>query len=517
MKSYHTKVPHVVVIGAGIGGLTTAGLLAKDGYRVTVLEAQTYPGGCASSYYYQGYRFESGATLAGGFQPNGPHHLVGEKLGINWPIHRNDPAWVVHLPDRDVVLESDYADIVEKFPKSAGFWKQQETIAAQGWSLAAQGLPWPPTSWAEWWQLVKVGAKNFPADLRLIPFALGTVEGWLRRHGLAEDVAFRRFIDGQLLISAQSTADKVNALYGATALDLARRGVYHVEGGIGGLAYTLVDKVKELGGEVLYRHQATEIKVENHRVVGVQASRGKHDKQGQFFPCDFVVGNVTPWSLDELLGDDSPRQLRKEVSERQFGWGAFVLHVGIAADKLPAGIAEHHQIITEKEGPLGEGRSLFVSMSPLWDESRAPQGKRAVTITTHTTVQQWWELLARDPEAYGAKKEAYTERILEAVNKVIPNFKESIVLNMAGSPITYNTFTGRHKGMVGGFPQVSLFKARGPRTGIRNLRLVGDSIFPGQSTAGVTLGGMRVAADVKRSLPLPRKIYQTQVREISQP
>ena len=40
-----------------------------------------------------------------------------------------------------------------------------------------------------------------------------------------------------------------------------------------------------------------------------------------------------------------------------------------------------------------------------------------------------------------------------------------------------------------------------PRTGLPNLRLVGDSIFPGQSTAGVTLGAMRVADDVQRCLP----------------
>ena len=54
-------------------------------------------------------------------------------------------------------------------------------------------------------------------------------------------------------------------------------------------------------------------------------------------------------------------------------------------------------------------------------------------------------------------------------------------------------------GMVGGFAQTSLFAARGPQTGIDNLWLVGDSIFPGQSTAGVTLGAMRVATEVLRS------------------
>ena len=52
--------------------------------------------------------------------------------------------------------------------------------------------------------------------------------------------------------------------------------------------------------------------------------------------------------------------------------------------------------------------------------------------------------------------------------------------------------------MVGGFAQKSLFSARGPATGLDNIWLAGDSVFPGQSTAGVTVGGMRVAAEVLR-------------------
>ena len=61
-----------VVVGAGVGGLTTAALLTQAGLDVTVLEAHTYPGGCAGTYYHQGYRFDAGATLAGGFSPGGP-------------------------------------------------------------------------------------------------------------------------------------------------------------------------------------------------------------------------------------------------------------------------------------------------------------------------------------------------------------------------------------------------------------------------------------------------------------
>lgn len=499
------KTPHVVVIGGGIGGLTTGALLAKEGYQVTLLEAQTYPGGCAGTFFHKGYRFEAGATVAGGFQPDGPHDLVGKALDIQWPVHRYEPAWVVHLPEKHIALERDNAEVETHFPESAAFWQKQRQIADLSWKMAAQGLPWPPTTAAEWIQLARVGLGNFPQDLRMLPFALASVHDWMRRYGLHHNTEFVRFIDAQLLISAQTTSPYVNAVYGATALDLVRQGVYHVEGGIGGLAQTLVDKIKALGGEVRYRQRVTDIQIEHGRAVGVITKKSDH------IPCDFVVANLTPWSLDKLLGENSPATLRRETARRKLGWGAFVLHLGVEAAKLPAGLAHHHQIINSLENPLGEGNSLFLSMSPEWDTSRAPTGHRAMTITTHTQVESWWKLLESNPTAYYERKSAYTEKVLAAVEKVIPGFQSSLKLVLPGSPVTYNFYTDRHLGMVGGFAQTSLFAARGPRTGIANLRLVGDSIFPGQSTAGVTLGAMRVAQNIERAIrphTQPRRYFQ---------
>ncbi len=504
------QVSRVIVIGAGVGGLTTAALLAQAGYQVTVLEAQTYPGGSASTFFHKGYRFESGATVAGGFQPNGPHTVAAQLLDIQWQVHQHDPAWVVHLPDRSVELCQDNQDVLAKFPGTEAFWHEQSRIAALAWRMSAQGLPFPPRDMAELLQLAKVGVSNFPADLKLLPFAFASVKNWLQWRGLGNDAAFTRFLDAALLISAQAATPHVNALYGATALDLAQQGVYHVEGGIGGIAETLVEKLRDLGGEIRYRQHVTRIQVEQGRVTGVYAKQGRRTSQEQFFPADFVVANLTPWSLDKLLQDESPRGLQREVQRRTATWGAFVLHLGIQADKLPPNIPDHHQIITSYTGAMGEGETLFLSMSPTWDTSRAPAGQRAVTVSTHTHIQNWWDVLKQDETAYYERKQAYAEKMITAINAVIPGFKDAVTLTLPGTPVTYEFYTLRHQGMVGGFPQTSLFKARSPRTGIANLRLVGDSIFPGQSTAGVTLGAIRVAKDVQRHLPIQstKTLYQ---------
>jgi C-3',4' desaturase CrtD len=495
--------PKIIVIGAGIGGLTMAALLAQAGHDITVLEASAYPGGCAGTFYHQGYRFDAGATVAGGFHANGPHALLGERLNITWPIRPSEPAWVVHLPGRRVEFRRDNFDVIAQFPYSQSFWSEQAVTADLLWTLAAEGLPWPPGNRDELLQLLRVALSRVPDIARLLPYVAATTRQWMKRHGLADDAEFVRLIDAQLLISAQTTSGDANALYSAAALDLARQGTYQVQGGMGTIAQTLADKLTALGGRVLYRKQVTDIEMSGGRVRGVYVRTGKRASQRAFLPADFVIANLTPISLDRLLGEDSTPTLRRHATRQQGGWGAFVLNLGVEAAKLPANIADHHQMITDLDGPLGEGRSVFLSLSPEWDTSRAPVGHRAVTITTHTDARQWWDLLKNTPDSYEEKKQEYSERILSAIDARLPGFKRSVGLRLAGTPVTYSYYTGRQWGLVGGFPQTSVLRTTGPRTGIPNLRIVGDSIFPGQSTAAVTLGAMRVTNDVLHSTARP--------------
>ncbi len=484
------KSPHTLVIGAGIGGLTAGALLLKAGHRVTVLEAHVYPGGSAGTFYHKKYRFDAGATLAGGFSPGGPHARVAEALGLTWPVHPVDPAWMVHLPNgRTVTQWADpqqwQAERQAAFPNTEPLWQKLEMLAELAWDVSSRPFPWPPESLHDIYTLARAVR---PATLHAMPYLLRTI-GSLAPN---DDPMFRAFLDAQLLISAQTTSQQANALYGSAALDLPRRGVNHVQGGIGALADTLVNWIRQNGGEVLFRQQVTQIEMKNGRAVAAITNKGLH------LEADNIVANLTPWALRDLLGENTPRQLAREVRQREATWGAFTLYLGIDAAKLPQSSTNHHQIIVNAERPLGEGNSVFVSLSDPADSSRAPAGHRALTLSTHTAIAPWWQLRHGDKGAYHARRDDYTERLLNAAEIALPGLRSAIELTLPGTPVTFEFYTRRPSGMVGGFPQKSLLQARGPSTGIKNVWLVGDSIFPGQSTAGVTLGGMRVAALVER-------------------
>ena len=85
-----------------------------------------------------------------------------------------------------------------------------------------------------------------------------------------------------------------------------------------------------------------------------------------------------------------------------------------------------------------------------------------------------------------------------AAEIALPGLRGAARRIMPGTPVSFQRFTHRSLGWVGGFPQTSLFRAWAPRLA-PGLWLVGDSIFPGQSVLAVALGGMRVAGAVMRT------------------
>lgn len=488
-----------IVIGAGVSGLTTAALLARDGWRVLVLEGHIEPGGCASSYRRKrpdgsAYVFDVGATLFGGFQPGGAHDWVARRLGIRFPVIPLEPAMQVVLPDRAVTRYGDDRRWQEErrraFPAQAAaaerFWRNQEAVADIAWRFAARHPPMPPESVGD---LIRMLPAIRPELAALLPHLGRTVGHELRRYGVG-DPALRVFLDAQLLISAQVTADSCAWLFGSVALDLPRQGVFYAAGGAWSIARALADALLRDGGDLRYRAWVERILVEGHRAVGVRLAGGEELR------ARHVITSTTIWDLPKLLGEATPPALSRHAARVPAGWGAFTLYLGIDAAAVPAGLAEHIQVVRRYDAPLGEGNSAFLSLHPAEDTSRAPAGQRALTVSTHTAVGPWWAARAQGRAAYHERKARLSEALLDTVERALPGLRGRIRYQQAGTPVSFHRYTRRAEGMVGGIgqtPRLSGLRSLGARAaGIDRLWLVGDSAFPGQSTAAVTQGAIRL-------------------------
>src|SRR5262249_24857451 len=133
------------------------------------------------------------------------------------------------------------------------------------------------------------------------------------------------------------------------------------------------------------------------------------------------------------------------------------------------------------------------------DCDSAPAGHRAVMISTHCDLEPWQNL----PEAlYQAQKQAIGDCLVEYARRVYPDLGKHALVYEIGTPRTYETFTGRPGGAVGGVRQ-NLRNANHNAIpydlGPDGFWMVGDSTWPGLGTVACVLGSRIVAQEVARS------------------
>lgn len=483
-----------VVVGAGFGGLGAALALAERGARVVVVEALTYPGGCASTFRRAGHRFESGATLCAGFAPGQLFRRWIDTHRLAVDVRRIDPVVEIRTPDLRLAVPPDRARFVASLAalpgapreRIAAFFAEQERVADTMWRLLDDPELLPPLSAGSIFRHV-AAAPRYAALARIAGRPLIDV---VRRHGLLEFAPLRAWLESFAQITVQCSVAEAEAPVALATADYAFRGAAHVHGGIGTLATAPAGAVTALGGEVRFATRATSIR----RTGGawrVETNRGA-------VTAPIVIANVLPQSLRTLAGiapgDD--RTLDDLACSVERGWGAVMLYLVVRAPSGASPDALHLDLTADPALPYVEGNHVFASIS---DADDASPGLRTITVSTHVRAAA---LGALDDAARAVKVRTIQEAMRAVLDRLAPEWTADVVHAMTASPRTFERFTFRPGGLVGGVPRVAgLANYRGlAPTEVRDgLWLVGDSVFPGQSTLAAAIGGTRVAEAALRS------------------
>ncbi|NMO16268.1 FAD-dependent oxidoreductase [Pyxidicoccus fallax] len=483
-----------VVVGAGFGGLATALELTRRGARVALCETLNYPGGCASTFRREGHAFEAGATLFSGFEP---HQLFGRwirehsmAVTVDWL----DPVVELRTPELRLPVHRDRARFIDSLCALPGapvsgirrLFALQARVAGALWPLFDDPDLLPPLDVKA---LLRHAGRAFQYAqlLRWMGRPLGAV---LEHLGLSGFTPLRTYLDALCQITVQCSAGEAESLFALAAMDYYWRGTGHVRGGIGRLAEALTRAVEAGGGTVLL---ANRVKSLTRVPGGWSVSSRKGELRARH-----VVANLLPRGVTRLLGQP-PEQLPRlgALSERiEEGWGAAMLYLVVRAPEHENGSAHHLELVRNTGAPFIEGNHLFMSISGAADEGRAPAGHRTVTVSTHVPLKALARMTSEDQGHYLS---GIQTRMHQGLEQLAPEWMAGLTHTMTASPRTYQRFTQREGGAVGGVPRragLANYRNLGPMQVLDGLWLVGDSVFPGQSTLATAVGGVRTAASI---------------------
>jgi C-3',4' desaturase CrtD len=491
----------VVVVGGGIGGLTCAALLSARGVGVCLVERASRAGGCAANFGHLGHEFEAGAGLYACWEPGGLHERVFAELPVAAPVSRAvSPAYTVRLPGgADVRVGGGAEEFSEtlraSFPECAEaavrFYRDASQVAEALRRAAGRS---PALAGASRLQLMRLAA----GEPRLAPRILGARGDTAARHLADTSTRFRRFVDAQLQTFAQAPSDACSYLYAAVALAEPLRAMYALRGGAQSLADVLVRSIEESGGTVRLDTAALRLAFDPQgRANGVTLLSGE-----TVGVTRAVVSNLTVWdTYGKLVGAErTPAHVRAQLKALR-GRGAYQIFISLeeeAARRLPS-----DKIIAPDDWEEGreidaEGALFILGAAPAWD-ARAPEGKRAATLTAFTDAEQWFAFHS-DETGHEEQDARALEALWSRLHAALPEIGSGAEVFETATPRTFYERTRRRLGMAAGLPRTPDLlngpRALTHRTHVPNLLLVGDTVFPGPGLAPVTHSALVVANEL---------------------
>ncbi len=493
-----SETTDVVVIGSGIGGLCCAALLAHYGKKVTVCESHTLLGGAAHGFEREGHYFDSGPSLYSGLSYSPSPNPLRQVLDIidedvTWA---NYDTWGCRLPEGDFdtsVGADQFCEVLQNLrgPEAVAEWRELQRVM-QPLASAAVALPTAAVRFD--WGAFRTAAPFVP---KLLKHSLNTLKltGPFSRimDGVITDPFARNWLDMLcFLLSGLPASGTSTAEVAFMFADWYRPNVQldYPMGGSAALVEALARGITKHGGKLKTGSHVSLITTEDGRATGVTL------RSGERIEAQTVVSNASVWDTLKLVPDGALPPKFVEARSQTPPCESFMhLHLAIEAQGLPADLACHYIVVDSWDKGVDAPQNLvLISIPSVLDPTLAPAGKHTLHVyTPGSEPYEPWKGMDRGSEAYAAQKQARSQVMWRALERVIPDIRQRTTLTLTGTPLTHERYLRRHQGSYGPAIQAGKALFPGPLTPIKGLLCCGDSTFPGIGLPAVAASGMIAA------------------------
>ena len=489
-----------IIIGGGLGGLVSGALLAKEGYKVTVLEKNAIIGGGLQTFKRHGVSFPTGMHIFGGFAKGGNLRKIFDYLGVTEQITlqaMDETAFdVVTVAEDEMTyrLPKGKAQIVAYL--SSYFPEEKNNLKAYFDRLDALSKE------------EKLFYLNETKPDDITPFSEDfnrpfneLIDNYITNPKLKGLLTYLRPLFGGV---EDTTPAYLNALLSVLHWD----GTFQFVGGSQQMAEALKEVIEKAGGEVIANAEVVNIKVENHQVTSVVS------KNGYTYQANNYISDVHPDVLLRLVDDGAfPTAFKKRVSEIPETISSFKIFIKFKDQVFPYLNHANYWLNNYKATNSLQLdhwlQSLMYVTPPVENQGDFAETMVIITEMDYKWVQPWENTITgHRGAAYEQWKQAMTEKVLDRMERLYPDFRDRIDFVFASSPLTIRDYYGNKEGSNYGFLKDShnlMLSQMSVYTKVKNLYLTGQNVNI-HGLCGVTLTAIEtVEALVGRNV-LVRKI-----------
>ncbi len=470
----------VVVIGAGIGGLFSANLLAANGLRTLLVEQHYMAGGYCSSFRRKGYTFDAATHFYPllGNPSTAPGKLLRDlQIAQKWV--KMDPVDTFHLPDStrfEVPAEFDryIARLREMFPEERGalerFFSEVRERYLHG---SLRYLRWRDSK-------------------KIHLFAAESVTEALDRHFRSRKL--------KLLLTADcahwgSPPDRTSFVFDSMLRLSYFLGNYYPEGGSQAFADRLAQRFEQLGGHILMSSRVERIRVDRGQARGVDLLTGFRGARHRVeVKSNAVISNADlSLTFESLLGPRHvPDKVLRKIRALRPSYPCYLTHIGL--EGVPISFLDQIQgYYWDSWDPDEVGRDglRFKLFCPsVYEPAVAAPGRQVLIVqkvraVDSARVEDWQE-----------HKREYEQWVDEKLELTVPGLRDHIVVKLTATARTAEHFTLNRGGSMLGWEMApdQLGQQRPGLEGpVRNLFLVGHWTQPGGGIVPVIVSAVRAA------------------------